>query len=261
MLAPLLALLPLLQDPASREVPPPAQELVEATLEELERAFDADELAPRLEALRRATAVPSPEVVERIARAVRERDPEVRTAALAALGGNLHPDALEELHRLYRRDRELREDPAVWVVLLQSIGRHGSETSIDVLADNALGGTGEAPEVQARVLGLANVRSTRSVEALMKIMSSAARHRVQPYMRDLRMALMLLTGVDRGDSQDDWREWWNDHKRGFEVTPEAPLLPPRMQRQWDAYWGRAERYERGSKRARRGDDESGADGR
>ncbi len=40
-------------------------------------------------------------------------------------------------------------------------------------------------------------------------MRVAGRENVQNNMGHFRTALMVLTGVDKGTSQDLWIEWWN----------------------------------------------------
>jgi hypothetical protein len=74
-------------------------------------------------------------------------------------------------------------------------------------------------------------------------------------MGDFRMALMRLTGVDKGKSRDAWVAWWNDNKKKLELPKEAPRLPEAMQRRWDVYWGEPHERSRDTKREDRGGDE------
>jgi hypothetical protein len=106
--------------------------------------------------------------------------------------------------------------------------------------------------VQARIWAIANIRHADSVAALVGMMRSGGRERVQEYMGDFRVGLMMLTGQDHGRSQDAWQAWWNENKKRVEVAPEAPRLPAVEQRAWEYFWGLPATYERGKKRGDRG---------
>jgi hypothetical protein len=60
------------------------------------------------------------------------------------------------------------------------------------------------------------------------------------YADDVRLALVMLTGVDQGRSFDAWRAWWNAVKAEFAVAPETPR-PPAIERalweRWCKFWG------------------------
>jgi hypothetical protein len=56
-------------------------------------------------------------------------------------------------------------------------------------------------------------------------------------LTDFLLALLALSGVYKGMSRDAWIAWWNDNKKKFEVPKEMPVLPEKMQRRWDYYWG------------------------
>ena len=88
---------------------------------------------------------------------------------------------------------------------------------------------------KARILGIARIRSRDSVEALIKAMRlggnernrgrksrvSEPRQRFMPYAR---LALAVLTGVDKGTSKDAWQKWWKDNKRSFRISKQRPPL-------------------------------------
>jgi hypothetical protein len=71
-------------------------------------------------------------------------------------------------------------------------------------------------------------------------------------MENLRVALMVLTGVDQGTSQDAWMAWWNDHKKTLEISPTPPALPRSIQNRWNEYWGLRGPVERRTRRTDRG---------
>ncbi|MFT7481062.1 MAG: hypothetical protein ACI80N_004380, partial [Gammaproteobacteria bacterium] len=105
---------------------------------------------------------------------------------------------------------------------------------------------------RAGILSIGNIRSKKSVSELFSLMRSANRHGVQNHMTELRLALVVLTGADRGLSQDAWNTWWNDEKRTLEVKQDLPLLTPRDRGRWEAHWGIQRRQERTLRRHERG---------
>jgi hypothetical protein len=237
MLAPFLVTLALLvQDPKSTTQDP---QVVASTCEALEKALAKGappEGAPL--ALHAAIDVVDPRVIEVIAsKGLRHADPAVRSAAVDALGRMEHPDALAALHATLERDRkQLKEEPPRLAALLRAIARHGSESSIPVLTEDIF----QSPDrgiLTARILGLARIRSPKSVEELFKLMRLAPRQRVNDYMEDFRLALVALTGVDKGTDQQLWLEWYGDHKSKLEIAPDMPELPRELRRRWNAFWG------------------------
>ena len=56
-------------------------------------------------------------------------------------------------------------------------------------------------------------------------------------MPSARLALAVLTGVDKGTSKDAWQAWWKENKRSFRVAEQRPPLSKKLKAQWEAYWG------------------------
>jgi len=231
----------------------PAKEEVQAAVERLKEAFSKGEPADRIEALRLAADVPDERVVEAVAKGLRDRDAEVRKAAIESLRFLEHPAALQALHACYRRDRKLSKDPALGPLLFRAIGQHASPGSIDVLADDAFSTT-ESAILQARILALANIRTPESVETLIDLMNRAGLSRLHDNMETFRLALVRLTGTDQGTSLGGWQRWWNEVKRDLEVDPEPGKLTRADQLKWDQFWGVEPTRERSGRRGRRGDD-------
>jgi hypothetical protein len=197
--------------------------------------------------------VDDPRTIEWFARAVRDGAREVQSAGLGALARAMHPEALKALHKVYGKDKELRRDEELGVQLLKAIGAHESPESIELLAGDVFDGRAE-PIVEARILALGRIRDRRSVEELVGIMKKGGRERVAPFMDELRLSLLVLTGADRGTSLEEWLAWWNDNKKTLEVRPEPAQLPERDWLRWARYWGFELRYERPTRREDRGDD-------
>jgi len=235
--------------------PPPSAERVAATVEALREAFSNGEAPERIEALGEASSVPDAEVCKWVAKGLADKDHRVQLAAIESLRRLDHPAAVEALQSGYEHRKELREDEDLGAALLKAVGQHGSPDSIEFLADD-LFGSKERAAIRARILGLGNIRDVRAVEELMGLMKKASRRNVQPYMADLRLALLHLTGHDEGRSIDLWMTWWTEHKRGFELPETPPKLPRMDQLAWDYYWGNEIVRERPQKRGERGDDDA-----
>lgn len=219
------------------------QEVTQA-VEALEEAYrDGDEILIT-EAIEGARGIADPKVVALVGKGLRARQRAVREAAILALGVTLHPDALGALHNAYWNDKGLREDDALFTLLLREIGRHGDPTSVKVLADSPFDaltyGSGSA-----RILGLGNIRTNESVETLIgftKLGGGRGRRGVDPskqgrFTEVFRAAMIVLTGQDHGISKDEWGRWWNDNRGSFQVAPERPQVPEDVQGLWERYWG------------------------
>jgi hypothetical protein len=234
--------------------PLPSKEQIDEAVLDLKKAFDSKETADRIAAIERRSDVLSSQVVEWIAKGLKDQERDVRMAAIQALRWMEHPAALEALHDLYGRDKKLRKDEELHEALLKAIAQHGSVTSIAILSETS---SKDATHkiVQARILGLGRIRNPQAVEALFQLMKSQGRHRVQPYMDHFRLSLLVLLGDDHGGkSQDAWLRWWNEHRKELVVAPQPPELPDLLQRAWSRYWDLEVEYERPERRRERGGD-------
>jgi hypothetical protein len=242
-------LLPALQEPKA----PPGPEKIAATCDALEKALvKGAEKEDVSKALRAALDVVDARVIEVIdERGLRNEDPEVRDAAVEALARMDHPDALKALHEALKRDKkELQEAPPRYAALLRAIARHGKESSISTLVEDLF----QSPDrgvITARILGLGHIRSPKSVEELIRIMRSAHRPRVADHMAEFRLALVVLTGEDKGTDQELWINWYGDHKGKLEVAPEAKELPRELRRRWNVYWGEKDEEDEGGGEGRK----------
>ena len=240
--------------------PDPAK--VAAAVANLKKGLAERDPALRVQALQSASSVAHEDVVDLISKkALRDKEMEVVRYAIDVLGLMAHDEARVALEGFLKRDKRIREDHEAFALLVRSIGRHASPKSITPLTKD-LFAVRERDVVQARILSLGNIRDPRAVKELFKLMSSVDRRRLNPYMDEFRIALMLLTGVDQGESPERWLAWWNDNKKALKVGKKAPALPEKLQRRWDGFWGNERRYERPKKRGERGNDpEDDGDGR
>jgi len=230
-----LALALALAGPAPQR-PAPTAEQVRAAIEALEAAFRSPEPAERIGAIREHARIDAAGVLAIIARGLDDRDVEVRLEAIEALGQSRSSAALDHLleHRKSRR-QELRKQERVLPRLLVAIARHGDARAIPALTDDAQAQLLQVT-LRARILGLANIRSKKSVEALFELMAVLGFVEMHAHAEDFRLALLVLTGVDRGRSLDAWKTWWAKEREQVEVPAAMPKLAQADAERWAGYW-------------------------
>lgn len=226
---------------------------VRSAVAELERAWKSASAGERVRAIQANADVPDAEVLKLVARGLHDKELEVQRASIEALRFAGHPDALQSLQALARDDKASRRDPALYAALLRAIGQYGSATSIRVLGED-FWSVQDQHVLQARILGLGRIRTRESLERLFELMKTGGPQRVEPIMPDFRLALVLLTGADQGNSQAGWQGWWNDRRAQFKVEERLPELPKDLQRKWGVFWGELQGDERPRKRSERGRD-------
>jgi hypothetical protein len=217
----------------------PSKEQAKVAADELKAAYASGKDEEIIAAIEANAKVNSEDVIRLVAKGLSRRSP-VQIAAIDALGWSKNRSALRQLHRLYHRDKDLSRKEDVFGALLKAIGRHGDTSSLDVLFDSPFKGlTVEAG--RARLLGIGNIRETKSLEELVKLLRLAGqprggRTKDPVFLEDFRLAFAVLTGVDLGPSREAMDAWWRDHK-GFKVSQARPPLPPPLKEKWERYWG------------------------
>lgn len=263
ILAVTLLVAPPLQDdtPPVDSPPGPDPAEVEEAIANLEKAFRKGKTPDRLEALQKYGKVNDGEVIDWIARGLKDKEKTVRTASIESLRWLEHPDALDALHTSYKKDRTIKKDDQLHELMIKAIGQHGHVSSIEILTDNSLA---EAPRKVhiARIYSLGNIRDAESVEVLMDYMQRTGRGRrgAQPLMNEFRNALRVLTGEDCGRDEKAWADWWKQNEKDFEMSAEPTGLSRKEQAVWNKYWGLEDdkKKEREKRRKKGGDDEGGA---
>jgi hypothetical protein len=228
---------PLFAGPAQEPAPKPDAKKVEAAVEEVTTALkDGKTPEERVAAIKKNRDVVDAKVVAAIEKGFKDKSQDVQAAAIDALGRMDHPDALEALHKLLKSDKQrLKDDEKLLPLLIKSIGRHGSEKSVDLISDDPFSQR-TFPAIQARVMSLGNIRSKKSLEALFDLMKKAGERQVNDYMLMLRQSLIRLTGQDQGPDSAMWQKWWQDNKAKFEVPKEVPKMPEIAEKAWNEYW-------------------------
>jgi len=235
------------------EGPTPAQ--VAEARGALDAALRSGALGELLAALEAAQRVPHPEVVKRVARALRDERKEVQLAALASLRWSSHPDALAALTQA-QEERRWKDDRELLLASLRAIGQHGDPRSVGLLARDPFEPHDHAIW-RARIFGLARIGTEPALEALLGILGATTtgrppERRVAPLMPEMRTALVLLTGVDLGLSPELWEDWWRTNRKRYRPPQEPPLLPRDLRERWDEFWGLPPFYERERRREDRG---------
>lgn len=233
---------------------PSAEEVARAE-SALESAFRSGDVRGIEAALEASQAVPHPSVVKRIERGLADERREVRLAVLQALRWIDQTEAVQALHRAAKQ-RELMKDPELAGAILRGIGQHADPSSIEVLARDPFEPNDHACR-RARIFGLARIRTVAALEALLGLLAITnngplAERRIQAQMDDMRIGLVVLTGVDQGLSPELWEAWWRKNKKGFVPPEEFPTLAKEMRQQWDGFWGLPRIYERETRREDRG---------
>ena len=217
----------------------PSKEQAKAAADELKAAYASGKDEEVIAAIEAHARVNDEDVIRLIAKGLSRRSP-VQIAAIDALGWSKSRSALRQLHRLYHRDKDLSRKEDVFGALLKAIGRHGDKSSLEVLFDSPFKGL-TVESGRARILGIANIRETRSLEDLVKGLRLAGeprggRAKDPVFLEDFRLAFAVLTGRDIGPSREAMDAWWRDNK-GFKVSEARPPLPPPLKEKWERYWG------------------------
>jgi hypothetical protein len=169
----------------------------------------------------------------------------VQLTAVEMLGWEKDKHALKQLHRMFNRDRSLNKDDEVYSELLKAIGRSGDPSSVDVLTENIFKGGLSYAAGRARILGLANIRTSESVDELFQAMRLGGNGRdrrggvdARPrFAEDMRLALTVATGEDLGTDKEAWLSWWQKNKKTFKISPKRPSIAPELRARWESYWG------------------------
>lgn len=230
----------------------PSAEAVAAMVARLKTALKGTDGPAALDAVRAATDVPHADVAEALEAGLKSTSPELLRGTLEALGGMRSPAALKSLRAYAKRARKsLEKNDDLHVLVIQSVARHASPDTLDYFTDK-LFTKGSTNVVKARIFSAGQLRHRETVARLIKEMQRNDRRRVKNHMRHFQITLARLTGQDLGQNQDRWIEWWKGVDKDWEVTPKAPLMPEELQRVWDGYWGNMRKYERETRRQKRG---------
>jgi len=206
-------------------------------------------------ALQAAIEVPDKVVVQAVEQGLAAPDTGLVIETLQALRWIQHPRALEALHRA-AKDRKLRTNPELAGPLYMAIGQHSDPSSIEILVRDPFE-VRPPPGMQARILALGRIRTKASLEALMELLAltypGGTREReLKPWMEDVRLSLVMLTGVDQGPQPELWERWWRENRKTFDPQRVTPVVPRALLERWDRFWGTIGEGTRTTRREDRG---------
>ena len=215
----------------------PSADRVRAATQQLERAFEGKQAADKLVAIKAASQVVAPAVIAWIAKGLVDSNSDVRAEAIEALGRIPHDEAFKALAQHYKAEsKNLRKQERVLPKLLRAIARHGNEAALAILTDDVRAQMLQET-LRARILGLATVRSKKAIDAVLALVQTIGFIEMHDHAEDLRLAMYVLTGVDRGRSVEAWKTWWAEQRESFELPPKAPQLAQVDWERWIAFWG------------------------
>lgn len=253
MLLALLTCFAVLASAQTREPQPLEPGRVDNAVAALKSAFESGKAPERAAAIVAQQEVIDPAVLAWFTKGLKDSDKAVRDAAAQALRFARHADALTALQDALKRERKSGKDVAELIKLTKCVGQHQNAASIPLLVDDPFRYE-DGRMLEAQVFALANTRTRRAAEEIVGMMRTASREKVQNHMPTFRLALIVVTGVDQGISQDAWTKWWNDNKQKLEIPAQMPALPKEMLDRWNNYWGLEYVRARPKKRGERGDD-------
>ncbi len=243
---PLVLLALLLPEPRPRDAqeapkaPDPAR--VQEAVQDLQAAFKTGQDGVIIASIQRHASVASPEVVASIARGIDHAKVGVRRTAVEALRESELEPARLALESAWKKSSRVKSDLDLRERVLKAIAHHADPRSIELLADFPAP-TVELPEpepseiVRARIRGLGRIRDARALSALMGAFTGFAEDRQRDLLPEFRLSLLVLTGVDHGQSLTAWLRWWEENRSEPVVAKEAPVLPYADREEWCGYWG------------------------
>jgi len=232
-----LAISALVTNPAPQAKPPsPDAARIKTALVELKEAFAKPDAGPRIRAIEGAADISDADVVRYFGRGLDDKDVSVQKASIEALRFSAHAKALDELLARARM-KAAKDDLPLYAALIRAIGQHEDPRAIEVLTDN-LWSAPDAQVVQAKILGLGRVRTKESLKALTDLMEVAGPYKMQPFMKDFRLALWSLTGIDQGESRDLWLRWHRENKSAVKIQAQPATEPRELSRRWEQYWAK-----------------------
>jgi len=189
-----------------------------AAVEALQKSLADRDPVQRHEAAQAALLVTAPGLAPQLIRLLRDDEPRIVEAAVAALvaraDGKERRDAAKAMAALLKPlPREPDElDEAREDLLVPALHDLAQVVSIKALLDIHM----EAPadRIRARLMAVGNVPADEAIDAL--ISYGARRRGGDGHRRAMHEALKYATGVDEGRDPDRWRAWWRSNEATFD---------------------------------------------
>ncbi|KAA3609417.1 MAG: hypothetical protein DWQ01_08780 [Planctomycetota bacterium] len=223
--------------------------------EAIKEALKGDDASVAVNILKNQGVVADKVVVKAVGGGFSHKDPAVRLEALRALRFNEDKYALSQLLKI-GKDKKLMDDPKFAAEYYMALGQKGDSKAISTIVKNLVLDNGGNQVTKARLISLGKIRDKKSVEELMSFMVQGKARRQNPYMKEISVSLVILTG-EMYRARDQWQAWWNDNKRTFKVAKEPAALPKNEQRKWDMLWRHPDEIKERMNQRRGGKDKDG----
>lgn len=217
-----------------------AQEEEELTPDEavemFELALKTKELDLIYTAIEETGRVEDKRIIKLLGKTVKHKDSMVRMDSLEALRFNDHKDALKELLKL-KKYKPIVEDEISAEAYYLALGQKADVKTLAVLTDKLHITNRGDKATRARILAIGRIRDVKAVEALLDMMKSGAARRRHPNIKEIHLCLTILTGAEVKSNTDSWLAWWNDNKKGLEISKEEQEATTKKGRAtWKTIW-------------------------
>lgn len=179
---------------------------------------DARFAVNRLDAATAAKDLQDAKLLPPLLKLLRDDHPDVRAAAIAALGTRSDPEqGKKAADALAERLKPLAKKPehtGELIAACTALHDLAQPSTIDALLDDMAPGT-DLDVVAARCMAVGNIPSPKAIEGLIDLMSKG--HRDGSGLRGTAArALAYATGERAVNDPDHWRAWWKENAKSFD---------------------------------------------
>ena len=179
---------------------------------------DAKFAVHRLDAATASKDLQDAKLLPPLVKLLRDDHPDVRTAAIAALGTRSDPEqAKKAADALAERLKPLSKKPehsGELIAACTALHDLAQPSTVDALLDDMAPGT-DLDVVFARCMAVGNIPSPKAIEGLIDLMSKG--HRDGSGIRGTAAkALAYATGERAVNDPDHWRAWWKENAKSFD---------------------------------------------
>lgn len=255
-----LSLVPALLAPQARADEPRSLEAVLAD-------FKSKDFDTRRKAAEEAVKLQDSKLVRPLARLLKDDMPEIRDAAIRALGAReVDADKKKAAAALVARVPRKGgvKDPMERVAIFRALRTLARRETIRPLMDGIHLDTDEE-EAEARLMAVAEVPHAEAVDRLIAFLASGGRKGSRKQRGHAERALRYATGVNFGRDPDKWRKWWKEMGKNFSfesvrVAREAAEAKAREKREKREQRKRDRKKGDGRKGGKQGDGQGGKKG-
>ncbi len=152
-----------------------------------------------------------------VKKGLKDKDLEIRREAASALGAMRCRKVVPQLTKAMKPNAKNFD---VYIAIVIALGDIGDPKAIPHLSKNLWNqkdGLAGIQAAQAKIDALGNIRSKKSVDALIGMLYVGGRGAMAAVSRSLTKSLEKLTGQKFGWDRDRWRDWWKKNKSKFKL--------------------------------------------